>query len=369
MKILVCFGTRPEAVKMAPICRELERRSIPFKICVTAQHRQMLDQVLSFFDLKPDYDLDLMQQRQSLNNLSSNIFSEIDEVFEDFEPDIVMVQGDTTTAFCIAMAAFYRQIKVAHIEAGLRTYNKFAPYPEEVNRQIISRIANYHFAPTQRAAENLLAEKISKESIVVSGNTVIDSLEMAEEKLKKTLFKDSEIQNLKHRLNPKRKLILVTGHRRENFGEGLKNICEALLEIANNGDVDIVYPVHMNPIVRKPVFKLLNDHPGIFLIDPVSYPVFIWLMKKADIIISDSGGVQEEAPSFKKPVVVTREFTERMESVKKGISFLVGTQKEKIVQTVRTLLESPYKYLEMDNPYGDGKAAKNIIDFLVKVES
>jgi UDP-N-acetylglucosamine 2-epimerase (non-hydrolysing) len=365
LKTLVCFGTRPEAVKMAPICAELDRRNASYAICVTAQHREMMDQVLDFFGMEPRYDLDLMRENQSLNKLTSAIFAEIDLVFDDFHPDIVLVQGDTTTAAAIAMAAFYRKIKVGHIEAGLRTYNKDAPFPEEGNRQVISRIANYHFAPTKRAASNLIEEKIPQENIVITGNTVIDALKISLEKLSTSTYSSEVIRDLKSRLNPVHKLILVTGHRRENFGEGLRNICDALLKLANSDNVDVIYPVHLNPNVTNPVYSMLSSHSNIFLIPPVSYPEFVWLMKEADIIISDSGGIQEEAPSLNKPVLVTRESTERMEGVEEGFSFIVGTNKELIVTKTREILRSS-NYTNVPNPYGDGRASKRVLDFLEK---
>lgn len=362
MKFLVCFGTRPEAVKMAPICAQLRQRNLSFKICVTGQHREMLDQVLNFFKLTPDYDLDLMRHDQSLNKLCSRIFSEIDKVFSDFEPDVVLVQGDTTTAFAIGMAAFYRQIKVAHVEAGLRTYNKSFPYPEEANRQIISRIADYHFAPTKEAAQNLRNEKIPEDSIIITGNTVVDALNYAILNLEG--FQDQWIEDFEKKLDHSKKMILVTGHRRENFGKGLKNICEALKELTRNEEVQIFYPVHLNPNIKISVTEMLGNEPNVFLTEPVAYPAFIWLMKKAAIIISDSGGVQEEAPSFRTPVVVTREFTERMEGVEAGFSFLVGTNTAAIVQKVRELLNNPPDFESIENPYGDGKAAERIVGFL-----
>lgn len=368
MKILVCFGTRPEAVKMAPICAELDRSNMSYAICVTAQHREMMDQVLEFFDLEPDYDLDLMKEDQSLNKLTSSIFTEIDAVFDDFKPDTVLVQGDTATAAAIAMAAFYRKIKVGHIEAGLRTYNKDAPFPEEVNRQVISRIASYHFAPTKKAASNLIEERIPEETILITGNTVVDALKISLMKVAMPSYSSEIISDLKKRLNPGNKLLLVTGHRRENFGEGLKNICEALQELANNDAVDIIYPVHLNPNVSIPVYSMLGNRPNIFLIQPVIYPDFIWLMKEADIIISDSGGIQEEAPSLNKPVLVTREFTERTEGVEEGFSFLVGTNKENIVLKTREILSKPRHNANVSNPYGDGKAGEHIISFLENQE-
>lgn len=362
MNFLVCFGTRPEAVKMAPICAQLRQKEMSFKICVTAQHREMLDQVLDFFGLKPDYDLDLMEGGQSLNGLTSRIFSEVDKVFNDFLPDVVLVQGDTTTAFAIGMAAFYRQIKVAHVEAGLRTYNKSFPFPEEANRQVISRIADFHFAPTQKAAQNLRDEKIPEDNISITGNTVVDALELAASKMQ--AYREKEIDDLKRKLDPSKKMLLVTGHRRENFGEGLENICEALTELARNDEVQVVYPVHLNPNIKIPVMEMLDNRPNIILTEPVGYPVFIWLMKKAAIIISDSGGIQEEAPSFHTPVLVTREFTERMEGVEVGFSFLVGSNKALIIEETRKLLKNPPDYENILNPYGDGKAAERIVDFL-----
>lgn len=362
MKILVCFGTRPEAVKMAPVCKELEKRGVPYRICVTAQHREMLDQVLEFFELKPDYDLDLMKKEQSLNGLTSQIFLKIDKVFDDYHPDVVMVQGDTTTAFAIGTAAFYRQIKVAHIEAGLRTYNKLAPYPEEINRQIISRIADFHFAPTKKAAQNLKEERVPEDGIIITGNTVVDALELAISKIDG--YQEKQIEGVESKLDPSKKMILVTGHRRENFGEGLQNICEALLELSASDEVQIIYPVHLNPNVQKTVREMLGGQANILLPDPVSYPGFIKLMEKASLIISDSGGIQEETPSFKVPVLVTREFTERREGIEAGFSFLVGTDKNSIVLKARELLKASPDYNNRKNPYGDGKAAERIVSFL-----
>lgn len=362
MKILICFGTRPEAVKMAPVCFELKKRNIPHAICVTAQHREMLDQVLEFFKLKPDYDLNLMRDRQSLNELSSRIFSEIDIVFNDFQPDLVLVQGDTTTAFCISMAAFNRQIKVAHVEAGLRTYNKSSPYPEEVNRQLITRIADIHFAPTTNAEKHLLNEGLPKERIAITGNTVVDALELAV--IEREEGEDPFNTHLEKEIDSSKKLILVTGHRRENFGEGLRNICEALQELARDENVQIVYPVHLNPNVQKPVMEILGSKTNILLPGPISYPKFLKLMKKAKLIISDSGGIQEEAPSFGIPVLITRDYTERMEGVEEGYAFLVGTKTDLIVNKANELLKSPSDNSKKKNPYGDGKASERIVDFL-----
>ncbi|MDT0676798.1 non-hydrolyzing UDP-N-acetylglucosamine 2-epimerase [Autumnicola musiva] len=402
MKILLCFGTRPEAIKMAPVIHEFKKQKIAFKVCVTAQHREMLDQVLEFFEIKPDYDLDLMEAGQSLNGLGSKIFSAIDKVFDDWlrgfpsaqtqgrqlsrtegniqdsadlrqaqpdndaQPDnIVLVHGDTTTASMIAQAAFHRQIKVGHVEAGLRTYNKSSPFPEEINRQIISRIADFHFAPTTRARANLLKEQIYKEQIVMTGNTVVDALHWAAKKLSGKVLTE-EIRSIQSLLNAQKQLILVTGHRRENFGKGLENIAEALLELSLRPNVEIVYPVHLNPNVKESVHRILADRPNIHLIPPVSYPAMLWLMQRAAVIISDSGGIQEEAPTFGKPVLVTREFSERMEGVDAGFSVLVGTDKTRIIEETDRLLNNPPDLCKKTNPYGDGKAAERIVEFLIK---
>src|SRR5680860_594144 len=335
-KILLCFGTRPEAIKMAPVIHELKKHKLDFKVCVTAQHREMLDQVLDFFEIVPDHDLDLMQPNQSLNELSANILLSMDTVFDAVglrkaQTDIVLVQGDTTSAAMIPLAAFHRRIKVGHIEAGLRTYNKTAPFPEEVNRQLTARIADFHFAPTAKANSNLLQEQIPKEQLCITGNTVVDALQWAIDKMESEPVSE-ETQKIKALLNPNKKLILVTGHRRENFGEGLIHICEALLELSEREDVELIYPVHLNPNVTGPVQELLSHKKNIHLIAPVAYPTMLWLMQECSLIISDSGGIQEEAPTFKKPVLVTREVSERMEGVEVGFSFLVGTDKNRIVE-------------------------------------
>lgn len=364
MKLLLCFGTRPEAIKMAPVIHELSRRNFPFEICVTAQHREMLDQVLDFFEIRPDYDLNLMKIGQSLNSLSAAIFISIDEVLNKSQPDMVLVHGDTTTASIIAQAAFYRQLKVGHVEAGLRTYNKYAPFPEEINRQIIGEVADFHFAPTAKAKVNLLNEHIPDEYIVVTGNTVIDSLQWAGKKMDDIPL-SIEIKKLNILLNPNKKLILVTGHRRENFGKGLEDICEALLEISFDKQVEIIYPVHLNPNVASTVEKMLSNQNNIHLVSPVSYPTMLWLMKKSSVIISDSGGIQEEAPAFGKPVLVTRMVSERMEGVDSGYAILTGTNKFKIVEETRRLLISLPNFEGKENPYGDGQAATRIVDFLI----
>ena len=365
MKILLCFGTRPEAIKMAPIIHELKNCSIEFKVCITAQHREMLDQVLEFFAIIPDYDLNLMQPGQSLNSLAALILSRIDEVLDIYKPDIVLVQGDTTTAFMVSMATFNRQIKVGHIEAGLRTQNLGSPFPEEGNRQLISRIAHIHFAPTLSAKNNLLKEAISEDSIFVTGNTVIDSLFIAKSKLEEG-YRNEEIKELQSIREKNKKLILVTGHRRENFGEGLDNICRALLEISKQKDVQIIFPVHLNPEVKTVVYRILGSNPNIYLFGPIQYPAFVWLMMQADLIISDSGGIQEEAPSLKKPVLITRDNTERPEAVEAGFCFLVGTNKQILVQEANHLLDHPPVYTNTRNPFGDGFASQRIIQALTE---
>lgn len=364
MKFLLCFGTRPEAIKMAPLYHQFKSAQVDFKTVVTAQHREMLDQVLDFFEILPDYDLDLMKKGQSLNELSSLIISEFDKVLKKEKPDLVLVQGDTSTAMIAALAAFHRGIKVGHVEAGLRTYNKLAPFPEESNRQIISRIADLHFVPTAKAKSNLMQEGICENLLFLTGNTVVDALEWAEEKLKR-LKLNEEAESINLKLKTSRKLVLVTGHRRENFGKGLDHICEALLELSDIEGVEIIYPVHMNPNVLGPVKKKMGDRKNIHLIPPVSYPTMLWLMKKSDLIISDSGGIQEEAPTFGKKVLVTRESTERGEGLESGFAILVGTDKNRIKLEAKKVLESPPDFQGMVNPYGDGKAAQKIMHVLL----
>ncbi len=376
LNLLICFGTRPEAIKLAPVIHGLKRYDINSKICVTAQHREMLDQVLEFFEITPDYDLDLMKAGQTLNGLSSTIFKEMDKVFDDWlglrqaqsglrqaQSDIVLVHGDTTTASIIAQAAFHRQIKVGHVEAGLRTYNKSAPYPEEINRQLIGRIADFHFAPTKKAASNLIKEQIPERQILMTGNTVVDALNWTAQKLTESSL-TQEVVDLEAMLNPKKKLILVTGHRRENFGRGLEELGEALLELSSNPGVEVLYPVHLNPNVKEPIQQILGGKQNIRLVDPVSYPAMIWLLQRAAVIISDSGGIQEEAPAFGKPVLVSRQFSERMEGVEAGFSILTGTDKKKIVAETNRLLQNPPDLTNKPNPYGDGKAAERIVGFL-----
>jgi UDP-N-acetylglucosamine 2-epimerase (non-hydrolysing) len=365
-KILLVFGTRPEAIKMAPLVKLFQQHSDTFitKVCVTAQHREMLDQVLSFFEIVPDYDLNLMRPGQNLYHLTANVITGLKPVLEEFAPEIIFVHGDTTTSTAAALAAFYAGIKIAHIEAGLRTYNKFAPFPEEMNRQITSRIADYHFAPTKTAKQNLLRENIVENSITVTGNTVIDALLWAKEKL--TTYEDKEIQQLQNLVDTTQKLILVTGHRRENFGGGFLNICKAIRQISEiHNDVQIVYPVHLNPNVQKPVNNLLSGKYNIKLISPLAYPAFVWLMSQSYLILTDSGGVQEEAPSLGKPVLVMRDITERPEAVKVGTVKMVGTNIEKILKNVSELLTHAEMYRKMSqthNPYGNGKAVIKILE-------
>lgn len=367
-KNLIVFGTRPEAIKMAPLVKEFLKDTSSFetRVCITAQHREMLDQVLDFFEIKPDYDLDLMKPNQNLSTLTSDIVLGLKPILDDFKPDFVYVHGDTTTSMAAAMAAFYSGAKVCHVEAGLRTHNKYSPYPEEMNRQITGRIADVHFAPTVTSEQNLWAENISKESILVTGNTVIDALLDSSARVKE--IENEEIEKLKKIVDPTKKLILVTGHRRENHGQGFINICEALKEIAlKNPEVQIIYPVHLNPNVKGPVYEILSGISSIQLIDPLAYPAFVWAMTQSYMIITDSGGVQEEAPSLGKPVLVMRDTTERPEAVDAGTVILVGTDKSKIVRETQQLLDHEDQYHQMSalhNPYGDGKACQRIVQFI-----
>jgi len=374
-KILTVFGTRPEAIKMAPLVKELEKEKVfESKVCVTAQHREMLDQVLEIFDIKPDYDLNIMKPNQDLYDITSNILLGIKKVLDDFKPDLVLVHGDTTTTFATTLASFYKKIAVGHIEAGLRTGNIYSPWPEEANRKLTGVLAKYHFAPTNTAKENLLKEGIKEENIIVTGNTVIDALFLALEKIKQDKNLEQEIIN---KINSKisthyslltTNYILITGHRRENFGEGFINICEAIKELAiKYPDFNFVYPVHLNPNVRKPVNEILSDLDNVFLIEPLDYLPFVYLMSKSYLILTDSGGIQEEAPSLGKPVLVMRDTTERPEALEAGTVKLVGTDKEKIIKEVSKLIEEKDEYDKMStsiNPYGDGIASKRIVEFL-----
>ena len=370
-KILIVFGTRPEAIKMALLIKEFQKHAeFEVKVCVTAQHRQMLDQVLEFFEIKPDFDLNLMKQRQDLYDITSGVLLGMRDVFSEYTPDIVFVHGDTTTTYAVSLAAYYQKIDVAHVEAGLRTHDIYSPFPEEINRQMTGLIAKYHFAPTVDARDNLLKEGKDSKNIIVSGNTVIDALLWTIDKIENNeLLKNKILSfiNSKYKLSD-RKFILVTGHRRENFGEGFVNICEALREIAlKNENIDIVYPVHLNPNVRKPVGEILSGISNIFLIDPLEYDSFVYLMSKSYMIVTDSGGIQEEAPSLCKPVLVIRETTERPEGIRAGCVKLIGTKRENIIKEVQKLLNLKDEYDKMSksvSPYGDGKACKKILEFL-----
>lgn len=371
IKNLIVFGTRPEAIKMAPLVKEfLKNDNFETTVCVTAQHREMLDQVLEFFEIKPDYDLNLMRPNQNLYTLTASIIENMKPVLDELKPDYVYVHGDTTTSMAVGIAAFYSGAKICHVEAGLRTFNRQYPFPEEFNRQLTGKIADFHFSPTELSKNNLLAENTKEENILVTGNTVIDALLYGIEKVNAADFKDDEIENLKTVLDFQKKIILVTGHRRENHGDGLIKICSALKTIAeNNPDVEIIYPVHLNPNVKGPVNELLSGITNIYLVPPLAYPSFIWLMEKSYLIITDSGGIQEEAPSLGKPVLVTRTTTERPEAVEEGTVILLGTDTDRIVEESNKLLNNTEYYNEMSmlhNPYGDGKASERIVNFIEK---
>ncbi|GAA3777069.1 UDP-N-acetylglucosamine 2-epimerase (non-hydrolyzing) [Corallibacter vietnamensis] len=372
-KNLIIFGTRPEAIKMAPLVKEFQRHTENFetKVCITAQHREMLDQVLDFFEITPDFDLNLMKPNQNLYTLTADIITSLKPVLESFMPDYVYIHGDTTTTMAASIAAFYSGAKVCHVEAGLRTFNKRSPFPEEVNRNIASSISDYHFAPTSTSQQNLINENIKDSSILVTGNTVIDALKYSSNKVTSATYTDDEINKLKTIISDSKKTILVTGHRRENHGQGFINICNALKQIAiENPDVEIVYPVHLNPKVQKPVFELLSNVGNIKLISPLSYPSFVWLMSRSYLIITDSGGVQEEAPSLGKPVLVMRDTTERPEAVEAGTVLLVGTDSQKIIKETNKLLKDNEAYVKMSklhNPYGDGLSCQRIVDFISKL--
>ena len=368
MRVLCVFGTRPEAIKMIPVVKQLaETDGIEARVCVTAQHRSMLDQVLDLFDVTPDYDLDIMRKAQDLTHITSAVLERMQDVLRDFQPDRVLVHGDTTTTFAASLAAFYEKIDVGHVEAGLRTGDIYAPWPEEMNRILTDAICDMRFAPTEGSAENLRRGGYPDSSIFVTGNTVIDALLEVVAKLDRDPALQAEIAGRFDFLDPARRMILVTGHRRENFGEGFLNICEGLAKLAEREDIQIVYPVHLNPNVREPVYKILGDRPRVHLIEPQDYLPFVYLMSRAHIIITDSGGIQEEAPSLGKPVLVMREVTERPEAVAAGTVRLIGTDREKLVSEARRLLDDDAAYGEMGrahNPYGDGKASKRIVDHI-----
>ena len=372
IKVLLVIGTRPEAIKLAPLIKTFRNHSESFdtKVCITAQHRELLDQVLTFFKIKPDYDLNLMKPNQNLYETTANIILKLKPILEQNKPHYVFVHGDTTTTLSASLASFYNETKICHIEAGLRTYNKKSPFPEEMNRQITTRLTDYHFAPTKESKQNLINENINKDNILVTGNTVIDSLLTSIEKVKKN--PSLNIENLSLDLK-NHEVILVTFHRRENFGDGFIRICKALKEIAlkNPGRV-IVFPVHLNPEVQKPVNNILLNIKNIILLDPLTYEDFIWIMNRSKLIITDSGGIQEEAPSLGKPVLVLRDTTERPEAVKAGTVLLVGTNKNLIVKETLDLLNNSLRYKNISrlyNPYGDGKACKRIINYIMKLEN
>lgn len=368
MKSLICFGTRPEAIKLAPIVKTFKQRAtFDVRVCVTSQHRQMLDQVLEIFEITPDYDLNVMVPRQSLEGLTAKVLESLALVLEKEQPDFILVQGDTTTTFAAALAAFYKQVPVAHVEAGLRTYHKFSPFPEELNRQMTTRLTDWHFAPTARAQRALEQEQVPSNKIFMVGNTVIDALLAVVERVRKN---DLKFRKQFQGIDFRKRLLLITGHRRENFGQGFEDVCGAVKAIAQrNTDLEIVYPVHLNPSVQEPVNKILSDLPNVHLLPPQDYLSFVWLLDRCHLVLTDSGGVQEEAPSLGKPVLVTRETTERAEAIEAGVACLVGTDSATIVSRVQCLLDDPLLYQNMSraqNPYGDGKSAERIADVLAQ---
>ena len=379
--IMLVFGTRPEAIKMAPLVKEFQKYPEEFKtiVCVTGQHREMLDQVLHIFEIVPDYDLNIMKQGQDLYDVTARVLTGMRDVLKEAQPDVVLVHGDTTTSTAAALAAFYQQIPVGHVEAGLRTHNIYSPWPEEMNRQITGRIATYHFAPTPLSKKNLLAEGVKEEHIHVTGNTVIDALYMVVDKIKNDKVLDAELENLLkqagydiNRLAGGKKLVLITGHRRENFGDGFINMCTAIKDLTKKyPEVDFVYPMHLNPNVRKPIHEVfgedLSNLGNMFFIEPLEYLSFVYLMEKSTIVLTDSGGIQEEAPGLGKPVLVMRDTTERPEALEAGTVKLVGTNYDKIISEVSVLLDNKTYYDQMSqavNPYGDGKACQRIVNGL-----
>ena len=380
-KVMLVFGTRPEAIKMAPLVKEFQKYPKKFKtiVCVTGQHREMLDQVLRIFEITPDYDLNIMKQGQDLYDVTARVLLGMRDVLKEAQPDVVLVHGDTTTSTAAALAAFYQQIPVGHVEAGLRTHNIYSPWPEEMNRQITGRIATYHFAPTPLSKQNLLSEGVSETNISVTGNTVIDALYMVVDKIKKDQSLNSGLESLlcqagydTNRLTDGRKMVLITGHRRENFGEGFIKMCTAIKDLTQKyPDVDFVYPMHLNPNVRKPIHEVfgedLSNLGNMFFIEPLEYLSFVYLMEKSTIVLTDSGGIQEEAPGLGKPVLVMRDTTERPEALEAGTVKLVGTDYDKIINEVSALLDNQAYYEKMSkavNPYGDGKACDRIINIL-----
>ncbi len=379
--VLLVFGTRPEAIKMAPLVRTLQSRPDVFRtvVAVTGQHRQMLDQVLRIFDITPDYDFDIMQANQDLYDVTSRVLVGMRDVLREVTPDVALVHGDTTTSTAAALAAFYQHIPVGHVEAGLRTNNIYSPWPEEMNRQLTGRIATYHFAPTPLSKSNLLRENVAESCILVTGNTVIDALYMVLDKIKNDVFLEAQLRELlvnagydTCRLQSNRRLVLITGHRRENFGDGFISMCTAIRDLAAKyPDVDFVYPMHLNPNVRKPIHEVfgkdLGAYPNLFFIEPLEYLSFVYLMEQSSVVLTDSGGIQEEAPGLGKPVLVMRDTTERPEALESGTVHLVGTDYNRIMAEVSTLLDDPIAYQRMSqavNPYGDGLACERIAGFL-----
>ena len=380
-KVMLVFGTRPEAIKMAPLVKEFQKLPDKFQtiVCVTGQHREMLDQVLHIFEIVPDYDLNIMKQGQDLYDVTSRVLLGMRDVLKEAQPDVVLVHGDTTTSTAAALAAFYQQVPVGHVEAGLRTHNIYSPWPEEMNRQLTGRIATYHFAPTPLSRQNLLSEGVQDNHITVTGNTVIDALYMVVEKIKKDKVLDAELESVLkqsgydvNRLSDGKKLVLITGHRRENFGDGFISMCNAIKALMEKyPEVDFVYPMHLNPNVRKPIHEVfgkdLSGLGNMFFIEPLEYLSFVYLMEKSTIVLTDSGGIQEEAPGLGKPVLVMRDTTERPEALEAGTVKLVGTDYDKIVSEVSALIENQEYYDKMSkavNPYGDGKACTRIIEVL-----
>lgn len=368
MKILSVFGTRPEAIKMAPVVKALaEDPSFDAKVCVTAQHRQMLDQVLELFAIQPDFDLDLMKADQTLGDITGNVLHGMEGIFAQWQPDMVLVHGDTTTTLAAALSSYYAKVPVGHVEAGLRTGDKYSPWPEEMNRHLAGALADVHFSPTEKARENLLHEGIAPESIHVTGNTVIDALLTVEERIRSDADLRGRLERHFPFLDPQKYLVLVTGHRRENFGSGFENICQAIATLARRDDVQVVYPVHLNPHVQEPVRRILSDLSNVFLLKPQDYLSFVYLMHRCTLVLTDSGGIQEEAPSLGKPILVMRDTTERPEALEAGTALLVGTDRARIVREVSRLLDAPEAYrtmAEAHNPYGDGTAARRIATFL-----
>ncbi len=382
-RVMLVFGTRPEAIKMAPLVKEFQKRKDEFEtlVCVTGQHREMLDQVLQIFDIKPDFDLNIMKQGQDLYDVTARVLTGMRDVLDAAKPDVVLVHGDTTTSTAAALAAFYKQVAVGHVEAGLRTHNIYSPWPEEMNRQLTGRIASFHFAPTPLSRSNLLREGVDESKVFVTGNTVIDALYLVVDKIKKErTLQDSLAKELKEagydtaRLESGRRLVLITGHRRENFGEGFLNMCRAIKTLTERyPDADFVYPMHLNPNVRKPIHEVfgqdLSGLGNMFFIEPLEYLGFVFLMEKTFIVLTDSGGIQEEAPGLGKPVLVMRDTTERPEALEAGTVKLVGTDYERIVSEVANLMDNPQVYSAMSravNPYGDGLACERIVGELLK---